>query len=323
MAKPYPDKIVYIKRSGSTVIDKNIYLYGFSIATMRLESKISQLTTLLILSIIWGSSFILMKKGLESFSNIQVAALRIFFSFLFVLPFIIRNIKILSGKNIPSLVIVGILGFAIPAFLFTKAETRISSSLAGMLNSLTPLFTLIVGLTLYKCRTRWISIAGVLTGLIGATGLVLQDGFGMLKGINGHALLVVLATLSYGTNINEIKYKLQDLNSLQITSLSLLFVGPVAGIYLLFSNLDSNIRTEDSFINLGLIAILALFGSVIAVLLFNHLLKFTSTLFASSVTYIIPIFAILWGISDGESIRAIQLIWIGVILLGVYLVNRQ
>lgn len=290
---------------------------------MRLDSKASQLTTLLILSVIWGSSFILMKKGLESFSNIQVAALRIFFSFLFVLPFIVRNIKVLSGRNIPSLILVGVLGFAIPALLFTKAQTRISSSLAGMLNSLTPLFTLIVGLTLYKSKARWISIAGVLTGLAGATGLVLQDGFNMLRGINGHALLVVLATLSYGTNVNEVKYKLQDLSSIQITSLALLFVGPLAGIYLLFSDFSTSVRSEGSLMNLGLIAILALFSSVFAVWLFNHLLKFTTTLFASSVTYIIPIFAILWGISDGESIRAVQLVWIGVILLGVYLVNRQ
>ena len=290
---------------------------------MRLESKASQLTTLLVLSVIWGSSFILMKKGLESFSNIQVAALRIFFSFLFVLPFIVRNMKVLSGRNIPSLILVAVLGFAIPALLFTKAQTRISSSLAGMLNSLTPLFTLIVGLSLYKSKARWISIAGVLTGLAGATGLVLQDGLNMLRGINGYALLVVLATLSYGINVNEVKYKLEDLSSIQITSLALLFVGPLAGIYLLFSDFSTAVRSEGSLMNLGLIAILALFSSVIAVWLFNHLLKFTTTLFASSVTYIIPIFAILWGISDGESIRAVQLVWIGVILFGVYLVNRH
>jgi drug/metabolite transporter (DMT)-like permease len=290
---------------------------------MRLDSKTSQLAALLILSIIWGSSFILMKKGLESFNNIQVAALRIFFSFLFVLPFIIRNLKVLSGKNIPSLIIVGLLGFAIPALLFTKAQTRINSSLAGMLNSLTPLFTLIVGLVLYKSRTRWTSVAGVLIGLFGASGLVMQDGLNILRGINGHALLVALATLSYGININEIKYKLEDLSSIQITSLALLFVGPVAGIYLLFSDFGTSGFPKEALMGLGYIAILALFSSVMAVWLFNHLLKFTTTLFASSVTYIIPVFAILWGISDGESIRLIQLIWIAVILLGVYLVKKQ
>lgn len=290
---------------------------------MRLESKASQLATLLFLSIIWGSSFILMKKGLESFSNIQVAALRIFFSFLFLLPFIIMNLKVLSGKNILSLIIVGVLGFAIPALLFTKAQTRISSSLAGMLNSLTPLFTLIVGLTLYKSKARWMSVVGVLTGLAGAAGLVLQDGLNILRGINGYALLVVLATLSYGINVNEVKYKLQDLSSLQITSLALLFVGPLAGIYLLFSDFSPVNLSEGALRNLGYIAILALFSSVIAVVVFNHLLKYTTAIFASSVTYIIPVFAIFWGISDGESIGVSQLIWIGVILLGVYLVNNN
>ena len=290
---------------------------------MRLESKASQLITLLVLSIIWGSSFILMKKGLESFSNFQVAALMIFFSFLFVSPFIIRNFKVLSRKNIPSLIVAGVLGFAIPALLFTKAQTRISSSLAGMLNSLTPLFTLIVGLTMYKSKTKWINIAGILTGLAGATGLVLQDGINILKGANGHALLVILATLSYGTNVNEIKHKLQDLSSIQVTSLALLFVGPIAGIYLLFSDFDTSIQADRAMMNLGFIAVLALFGSVFAVWLFNHLLKFTTAIFATSVTYIIPVFAILWGISDGESIKMIDFICIGVILLGVYLVNKQ
>ena len=287
-----------------------------------LENKAWQWAILLFLSLIWGTSFILMKRGLESYSNTQVAAFRIFFSFVFMLPITIKNIKVISRDNIRSLIIVGMIGFAIPAFLFTKAQTRIDSSLAGMLNSLTPLFTLVVGILFYRNHTRWVNIAGLLMGLIGAIGLMWNGDMNIFKGINAFALFIVVATICYGINVNEIKFKLVNLSSLEITSLAFLFTGPVAGIYLLFTDFTPVPETPDYLLNLAYIAILALFSSVIAVLIFNHLIKFTTTLFATSVTYIIPLFAIMWGIIDGESIRIIQLLWISVILLGVYLVNK-
>ncbi len=289
---------------------------------IELENKAWQWAILLFLSLIWGTSFILMKKGLESYSHSQVAAFRIFFSFIFMLPFTIRNIKVISRDNILSLLIVGFIGFAIPAFLFTKAQTRIDSSLAGMLNSLTPLFTLIVGILFYRSSARWVNIAGLFMGLIGAIGLMWNGDLNIFRGINAFALFIVVATICYGINVNEIKFKLVNLSSLEITSLAFLFTGPVAGIYLLFTDFSSVPETPDYLLNLAYIAILALFSSVIAVLIFNHLIKFTTTLFATSVTYIIPLFAIMWGIIDGESIRIIQLLWITVILLGVYLVNK-
>jgi len=289
---------------------------------IELENKAWQWAILLFLSLIWGTSFILMKKGLESYSHLQVAAFRIFFSFLFMLPITIRNIKVISRDNILSLLIVGFIGFAIPAFLFTKAQTRLDSSLAGMLNSLTPLFTLIVGILFYRSSARWVNIAGLFMGLIGAIGLMWNGDMNIFRGINAFALFIVVATICYGINVNEIKFKLVKLSSLEITSLAFLFTGPVAGIYLLFTDFSSVQETPDYLLNLAYIAILALFSSVIAVLIFNNLIKFTTTLFATSVTYIIPLFAIMWGIIDGESIRIIQLLWITVILLGVYLVNK-
>lgn len=289
---------------------------------IELENKAWQWAILLILSLIWGTSFILMKKGLESYSYSQVAAFRIFFSFVFMLPVTIRNIKVIRRDNILSLLIVGFIGFAIPALLFTKAQTRIDSSLAGMLNSLTPLFTLIVGILFYRNSARWINIAGLFMGLIGAIGLMWNGDMNIFRGINVFALFIVVATICYGINVNEIKFKLVNLSSLEITSLAFLFTGPVAGIYLLFTDFSSVPETPDYLLNLAYIALLALFSSVIAVLVFNHLIKFTTTLFATSVTYIIPLFAIMWGIIDGESIRIIQLLWITVILLGVYLVNK-
>jgi drug/metabolite transporter (DMT)-like permease len=290
---------------------------------IHLENKSWQWTALLFLSLIWGTSFILMKKGLESYSHMQVAAFRIFFSFLFLLPFTIRHIRVISKDNVRSLIIVGLVGFAIPAALFTKAQTRIDSSIAGILNSLTPLFTLVVGLLIYRSRVRWINIVGLLIGLLGAVGLIWKGDLEIFSSMNLFALFVVAATICYGINVNEVKYKLAELSSIQITSLAFLFTGPVAGIYLIFTDLAPAAETPDYLMNLGYIAMLALFSSVIAVLVFNHLIKYTTPLFAASVTYIIPFFAIMWGVADGEHIGILEFVWIGVILLGVYLVNKS
>lgn len=289
---------------------------------IQLDNKAWQLAIILFLALIWGTSFILMKKGLESYSHTQVAAFRIFFSFVFMLPVTIKNIKVIRRDNIQSLIIVGIIGFAIPAMLFTKAQTRMDSSLAGMLNSLTPLFTLVVGLLFYRSSARWMNVVGLFMGLTGAIGLMWNGDLNILKGINVFALFIVAATICYGININEVKFKLAQLSSLQITSLAFLFTGPIAGVYLLLTDLSPASQTPDYMLNLIYIALLALFSSVIAVLIFNHLIKYTTPLFAASVTYIIPLFAIMWGMIDGESIRLVQLLWIALILLGVYLVNK-
>jgi drug/metabolite transporter (DMT)-like permease len=290
---------------------------------IQLENKAWQWTTLVFLAGIWGTSFILMKKGLESYDYMQVAALRIFFSFIFLLPLTLKHLKVISRDNIFSLIVVGLVGFAIPAALFTKAQTQLDSSLAGILNSLTPLFTLIVGFTIYRRSAKWVNIFGLLIGLVGAIGLIWKKDADILSGINLYALFIVAATLCYGINVNEIKYKLTQLSSVQITSLAFLFTGPIAGIYLLFSDVGQATQTPNYLLNLGYIAMLALFSSVIAVLIFNHLIKHTSTIFAASVTYLIPFFAVMWGIADGELIGIMAFVWMGVILLGVYLVNKS
>jgi drug/metabolite transporter (DMT)-like permease len=263
-----------------------------------------------------------MKRGLESYTFSQVAAFRIFFSFIFLLPLTIKHIKVISRNNLQSIIIVGLVGFAIPAFLFTKAQTRLDSLIAGILNSLTPLFTLIVGLLIYRSGAKWLNIAGIFVGLAGAVGLMGNGDLSVLKGINLYALFVVVATICYGINVNEVKFKLAALTSVQITSLAFLFTGPPAGIYLLFTDLGASFATPNAMLNLGYIALLALFSSVIAVLIFNQLIKFTTPIFASSVTYIIPLFAVMWGVLDGESFGIIHIIWISIILLGVYLVNK-
>ncbi len=291
---------------------------------MDLTKKKWQWAMLIFLAFIWGTSFILMKKGLQSYTNSQVASFRIFFTFIFFIPIFIPRIKKINKSNLKSLLIVGVIGNAIPAFLFTKAQTQIDSSLAGILNSLTPLFTLLIGLILYKSHVKLINIIGLILGFLGAVGLIYKGNPGGFEPQTGwYATLIVVATFFYGISVNEIKHKLHDLDGISIAALSFMFVGPFAGLNLLFTDLSSSFAHPQSLENLGYIVLLSFFSSVIAVVLFNILIKYTTAIFAASVTYIIPIFAILWGIFDGEKVTIMEISWILVILIGVYLVNKK
>lgn len=288
-----------------------------------LHKKSMQYFMLLVLAFIWGSSFILMKKGLEAFDNGQVAAMRIFFSFLIFIPVAINEYKHVKKKHIKSLMISGFIGTFFPAFLFTTAQVHINSSLAGMLNSLTPFFALAIGVIFYKSKTNFISISGVVIGLAGALGLIIKDYHHILSGVNAYALLIVLATLFYGINANEIKANLSELRGMTISSIAFTFTGPFAGLYLMFADMPAAMQHPAAYSSLFYIFILALFSSVIATTLFNLLIKHTTTIFAASVTYLIPVFAIFWGLLDGETLSGIQFIFIGIIMLGVYLVNYK
>lgn len=288
-----------------------------------LHLKIWQWATLIFLSFIWGSSFILMKKGLVAYNNYQVAALRIFFTFILLLPLSVRNLKLVTIKTLKPLLIVGFLGIGIPALLFTTAQTYIDSSLAGMLNSMTPFFTLLVGLVFYKTKLRILRITGVIIGLIGAAGLIVNDFANFVGSINWYAAIILLATLCYGISINEIKAKLSQMNGIEITSLAVLFIGPIASVYLLFSDYSTVALSIEKWSSLFYIFLLAAFGSAFALIIFNNLIRYTSAVFAASVTYIIPVFAIIWGEFDGEDIGVRQLMWIVLILVGVYLVNKE
>lgn len=262
-----------------------------------------------------------MKKGLSSFSDYQVASIRIFASFMFFSPFFLKNLKLINRKNIKSLLIVGFLGSAIPAFLFTKAQTVIDSSLAGILNSLTPMFALIIGWLFYKSTINIRKITGILLGLSGAVGLIYK-GSGIFDSLDIHSLLVILATICYGITANEIKANLKEMDGAKITMLGFFFTGPFAGVYLLFSKFPDAAVDKNVYVNLAYILILALFGTVLALILFNNLIKHTPLLFSVSVTYLIPIIAIMWGVADGEIITLLHLLWMGIILLGVFLINK-
>ena len=282
-----------------------------------------QFLALLILAFIWGSSFILMKTGLKSFSSEQVAGIRILLASLVLLPFSIKNLKFLKKEDVKSLLIVGFLGSFIPAFLFTKAQTQIDSSLAGMLNSLSPVFTLIIGMLLYKTNFKSLQALGIVIGLIGALGLIVSGDGLSIGNVNAYTLLIVLATIFYAINANEIKSQLSHLTGIQVTSLAFLFTLPASIIYLLTTNFKPVFTNPSWTIHLLSIAALGIIGTALAALLLNIIIRNTSAIYAQSVTYIIPIFAIFWGLMDGEMISALHLVSMCFILLGVYLTNKK
>lgn len=280
---------------------------------------------LVVLALTWGSSFILMKRGLDVYSSGEVAALRIFIAFLFLSPLIVRHVKRPLLKHWKGFLGMGVLGNLIPAFLFTKAETGISSSLTGMLNSLTPLFTLLLGVMLFKTKTRLINAIGIIVGFIGAIGLLTVGRSEEMDNNLLFGLFVVMATICYAFSVNIIKKDLGEVNSVTATVWAMMFIGPLAGIYLFcFTGFTRKLAENPLAINsLGYVSVLAIFGTALSVIIFNVLIRNTNALFASSVTYLIPVVAMCWGLFDGENVQMLHFVWIGFILLGVYLVNKK
>ncbi|MDD3877389.1 MAG: DMT family transporter [Bacteroidales bacterium] len=278
---------------------------------------------LLVLSMIWGSSFILMKRGLESFSFQQVAALRIFIAFLVLLPFVIKHLFKIPRKYWLTMTIAGYLGNGLPPFLFTKAQTYLSSSVAGILNALTPLFTFILGILFFQVKARWYKFLGVTLGLAGSIGLLLSGGDNQWDNL-GYGFYIILATLCYAMGTNIVKRYLSDIKPLHLTGFFFLVTGLPLGFYIFTTDfIDVLLSDPQAIKSLGFISLLAIFGSAISLVLWNTLIKKTSAVFASSVTYIMPIFAIMWGVLDGESFLPVYFFMIALIVIGIYLTNRK
>ena len=220
---------------------------------------------------------------------------------------------------------VGFFGSLLPSFLFATAQTEISSSVAGILNALTPLFTMIIGASFFSQTFNLRTIIGLIIGFMGTIILIMAGSGGDLSSINYYALYVVLATIFYGANLNIIKYKMPDLKAKLITSISLSLVGPVAATYLFLTTdfLFKVNEVDGSLFSLGAVVLLGVLGTAIALILFNHLVKITSPIYTSSVTYIIPIVAVIWGIWDGEQLFLGHYLGMAAIILGVYLANRK
>ena len=286
------------------------------------SQKLINYGLMILLALIWGSSFILMKRGIEVYSFVELGLLRLAIAFLVLFPFVWNKIKSTPKKYWIPLLVVALFGNGIPAFLFSKAQTTLDSSLVGILNSLVPLFTFIIAIFVFKSKWKLANLIGIILGLIGATWLISSSGLD-LKNIT-HSWLVVIATLCYAISLNTIKNYLQEMKAIDISALAFLFVGPPSIIALTQTDFLFTLSTHTkAWSALGYISILSIFGTAIALILFNQLVKRTSAIFSSSVTYLIPIVAVGWGIIDGEQITINYIIGICIIFLGIYLVNKK
>ncbi|HPD24195.1 MAG: DMT family transporter [Bacteroidales bacterium] len=278
---------------------------------------------LLLLSLIWGGSYILMKQGLKSYSYWQVSSIRMISAFVFLLPFTIKNLKKLSRKNLIPILVVAFIGNLIPSILFPLGQTKVDSNVAGVLNSLVPVFVLIIGILFFKKKTSLMQILGVIIGLAGAALLITSKNPFRFGTMNFFALYIVTATILYSININQVSIYLKNLDGLEIASLAFLFIGPTSLVIFLNTDLNSIKFSPEIIFHTLCIITLGLMGSAVAVSIANQLITKSGPMFASSVTYIIPVFAIFWGILDGEKLNLFQILATIIIMLGVYLVNKK
>lgn len=291
------------------------------------ESTLKAWGFLIILALVWGSSFILIKRGLEVYSPGEVGALRIVFAGLVLLPLSLPRLKGLNKRQVKNLIVVGLVGSFIPAFLFAKAQTQLSSSLTGVFNAMTPLFVVIIGALFFKSRITRRNAIGLVIAFLGVVILLMvkEGGLGNFSEINAYALLVLLACACYGLNLNIIKYRFVELKPVAITAISLSIVLPLALIYLFTSTQFSFkiLHVEGAVQAAGYLAILGIVGTALALILFNVMVKVATPVFASSVTYLIPIVAIMWGLLDGEVLLAGHYFGIIAVIFGVWVGNRR
>jgi drug/metabolite transporter (DMT)-like permease len=290
---------------------------------MKKNDKVFNWILFIILSLIWGSAFLVMKESTRVLTGWEVAAIRIFSAGLVFLPFAVVQIRSIPRNRIPFVILTGMLGNLFPAFLFAIAiEKKVSSSMAGILNSLTPLFVILIAILIFKQKVQGKKIAGVLVGFIGLLILNLSKG-GMTTENFGYILLILLATVLYGLNVNIVTQYLKGVDPIKMATISLSFMTiPTAVILWQQSTVQKFANDAASRPAILYAVALGVIGSAIATAMFYVLIKKAGGLFASLVTYGIPIVAIFWGIMAGEEVTVIQVSCLAMILGGVYLANR-
>ncbi|MCJ7933932.1 MAG: DMT family transporter [Chryseobacterium sp.] len=273
---------------------------------------------LAVLSIIWGSSFILIKKSLEHFNPFQVGSLRVLIAGLILFPVAVSNYKLFPKKHLKWLILAAFTGNFIPMFLFPIAETEISSSIAGIINSMMPIFVIIVGALVWKFETTKRQITGVLISFTGVCILAFGgSGSGAFKIIP--ILLLLLATLCYALSTTTVKSKLMDVSSTVLSAFVFSFVLFFPSLIALtctgfFSEFSFS---KDTMLGLMFVSLLSIFGTGLAMMMNYRLLKVSTPLFASTVTLIMPIVAIIWGMIDGEKLTYVQFVGAGIIIAGL------
>ena len=279
---------------------------------------------LFVLSIIWGTSFILIKKSLIGLTDFQVGSLRIVLTSLFLFSIGFKSLRTIKKKHWVWIALSGFVSSFFPAFLFAKAQSHIDSSIASILNSLTPLATIIIGMLLFKILSTKKQFWGVIIGLLGTVMLILVGADLNPSQNYWYSVLIIIATLGYALNVNIIKKHLYDISALAVTTGNFLFIfGPALLVLYLSGFFDTILDSREMQISLGYVAILSLVGTAFAKVIFNKLIQIATPVFASSVTYTMPIVAVMWGIVDGEAFSLLQALAAILILLGVFLANKN
>ena len=280
---------------------------------------------LITLSIIWGSSYILIKKGLLGLTPLQLGSIRIFFTALILLLVGFKSLKKIPKKAWRWIIMTGYFGTFFPSYLFAISETVINSSVVAVLNGMTPLFTLILGITYFKIDFRRNQAVGIMIGFFGTVILVSNE-FSLGSASDGsYALLIVMAAMCYAINVNLLKYKLPGVPAMAIALGNFVAILPAALILFLYSGFSFTRALEDQVVQESLvyIFILAFFGTALAKVMFNDLVAISSPVFSISITYLLPIVAIGWGLLDNETFTWVQWMACAFILFGVYLVTEN
>ncbi len=277
-----------------------------------------------ILALTWGSSFILIKKSLEAFTPYQIGSIRVIVSGLLLMGIGVPAIRKMDKKTLLWMAFAGALGNFVPMFLFPMAQLKVSSSMAGILDTLVPVFVLILGFSFFKMRSKTIQWIGAVVGFIGAAILMYFSADNSGDSDVGYSLLIVLATICYAASALIVNQKLQHVPSLKLSaSVFTVWMFPSI-VILLFSNFFNEFQgTSAQFEGLGYLSILSIVGTALAMLLYFRLIQTTSAVFASMVTYLLPIVAVFWGILAGESFNIWYALGGVLILSGIYMVQEK
>ena len=288
-----------------------------------MENKNLKWIYLLILSFVWGSSYILIKKALIGLSPLQVGSLRTIISTVLLLAIGYSSLKSIPRDKWKWILITGLVSF-IPPFLFAYAQTEIDSALAAIINSLTPLATLLIGVGFYRFKIDSKQISGVIIGLIGSVLLMYQGSVINPDQNLLYVFFIIFASVLYAIQLNLLKVHLQDVSAVAITVGNFIFIFPLAVVIFLMSDYKQiDINNKDVKVALFCLLILSIIGTVFAKILFNKFVQIASPVFASSVTYTLPIVALFWGLIDGEVFTLNQFFATVIILIGVYLANKK
>jgi drug/metabolite transporter (DMT)-like permease len=276
------------------------------------------------LALTWGTSFVLIKHSLMGLERFEVASLRIVITMTVLLPFVFIYRRRVTRARYPLLFLSGFLGSGLPAYLFATAQQHLPSSIAGVLNALTPVWALVLGILIFRHKTHLLQVLGVVLGFFGAMFLIANGKVQLDWEHLQYAFYIIIATACYGANLNLVRSKLSHVPPIAIVAYAFLLIGIPALIILISTGFFQRIGSAPAAQHAMLyISVLAIVGTAGASVVFYMLVQRTSTLFGAMTTYLIPVVAVFWGLFDGESVGWSHAIGLALVLMGVYFATRK